>query len=190
MPELKQHQFHRGDALKVAKELCDYLAPHCDRIIVAGSLRRRRLVVGDVEILYIPKTVTEKDGLFDQVDVNLAEKAIQSLLEASILEKRPNTLGHSCWGPQNKLAIHKASGIPVDLFATDEPRWWVAKVIRTGPKETNLALTNGAIALGRKLHAYGVGVEDMTTGQIFPAGSEQEVFTLCGVPYAEPWNRR
>lgn len=61
-------------------------------------------------------------------------------------------------------------------------------VIRTGGKETNLALTTGAQALGRKLHAYGAGVT-MEDGTLRVCRSEREVFELCGVPYAEPEGR-
>jgi len=185
---MKQHTWHRGDALKVAKELCALLQPHCERLIVAGSLRRRRLIVGDVELLYIPKTSKQKDGFFDEIDLDHAEQAIQSLLTAGIIDKRPNVNGHFTWGRQNKLAIHKASGIPVDLFATDEKRWWVSKVIRTGGKDTNLMLTTGAQKLGRKLHAYGAGFTD-TDGSELVCCSEEDVFKHAGVPYQEPHMR-
>lgn len=183
-------RYPRADALKVAKELCAYLTPHVERISVLGSLRRRKLHVGDIEILFIPKFTEEKDGLFDIKKVNQAELAIESLLTAGCLEKRPSKVGIFAWGAQNKLGIHKPTGIPVDLFSTDEERWWVAKVIRTGGKDTNLALTTGAQALGRKLHAYGKGVVDVKTGELFNATCEEDVFRFCGVPYEEPHNRR
>lgn len=187
--QIMKNTFHRTDALKVAKELTDYLEPHCQRLIIAGSLRRRKLVVGDIEILYIPKWEEIRDGLFETMEQNKADQAIESLLAAGILEKRPNKAGVFAWGKLNKLAIHKPTGIPVDFFATDEARWWVSKVIRTGPLETNLALTTGAQALGRKLHAYGAGFTDKD-GSALMCQSEEDVFRYAGVPYAEPWNRR
>ena len=48
-------RFPRAAAIAVARELCEALKPHCERLIVAGSLRRMKQQVGDVEIVYIPK---------------------------------------------------------------------------------------------------------------------------------------
>jgi DNA polymerase/3'-5' exonuclease PolX len=128
------------------------------------------------------------DGLFDRRLVSVADEVCNELLRDGILAKRPNVKGHFTWGEANKLAVHVASGVPVDFFSTTEDNWWVSLVIRTGSKETNLKLTNGAIHLGRKLHAYGSGVT-MPDGSTRKAQSEQEVFELCGVPYLEPKDR-
>jgi len=99
-------QYPRAIAISAAKEICDALKPVTSRLVVAGSLRRRRLQVGDVEILYVPTTDT--DAIIDD------------FLAREILIKRPNKRGHFAWGPKNKLAIHKSTGVPVDLFATTE----------------------------------------------------------------------
>lgn len=37
----------RGMALAVARELCERMAPACERLVVAGSLRRKAQRVGD-----------------------------------------------------------------------------------------------------------------------------------------------
>lgn len=172
----------------IAEILVRLLEPFCDRIVVAGSLRRGKPSVGDIEILYIPKFEQRKRELFDIAIVDLSEERIRELLTSRVLVKRPSKIGVFTWGPQNKLAIHVGSGIPVDLFATTEENWFVSLVIRTGSKETNLSLTSGAIALGRKLHAYGSGVTHRD-GTIERATSEQHVFDLCGVKYKEPDRR-
>jgi hypothetical protein len=70
------------------------------------------------------------------------------------------------------------------------PNWWVSLVIRTGGKDTNLKLATGARKLGRTLHAYGCGVEDLKTGEVVKANSEQDVFRLCAVDYIEPNQRK
>jgi DNA polymerase/3'-5' exonuclease PolX len=56
-------KFQRSDALAVARALVGQLRPkdaaeRCERVIVAGSLRRRKKEVGDVEILFIPRWVS------------------------------------------------------------------------------------------------------------------------------------
>jgi len=178
----------RAAALKVADEIVARLTPCCERIAIAGSLRRGKSEVGDVEILYIPKMSERADGLFDRRIISVASEVIDGLLTSGYFSKRPSKTGVFSWGEANKLAIHTASGIPVDLFATDAPRWWVSLVIRTGSKDTNLALTTGANRKGATLMAYGHGVK-WSDGTVTAATSEQHVFEMCGVPYKEPKDR-
>jgi DNA polymerase/3'-5' exonuclease PolX len=59
-----KQRFPRADALKVARFLCITLADHCEKLICAGSLRRRKAEVGDIELLFIPDTVMEPVDFF------------------------------------------------------------------------------------------------------------------------------
>lgn len=175
-------------ALAVATELQTLLTPACARIAIVGSIRRGKPLVGDVEILYISHQTDRRDGLFDTVKVAVADEVLDQLVQRGLLARRPNVNGHISWGNSNKFAVHVPSGIPVDLFATTEPNWFVALVIRTGSRDTNLRLTHSAIDLGRHLYAYGPGVK-MPDGHLEPATSEQDVFRLCGLPYLPPSKR-
>ena len=132
-------RFPRKAALLVAKELVRAIEPYCERLIVAGSLRRRKAVVGDIEIVYIPRfeqslTVKQGDLLAapDKTFVNVADEQLEHILGAMIIEKRTNSLDSEIWGPKNKLARHVASGIPVDFFSTTDKAWWSYLVCRTG----------------------------------------------------------
>ncbi len=183
-----KQKFPLVDAMKVACEIVDRLKPACERICIAGSIRRQKPEVSDIEILFIPKLDTRPDGLFDSVAVNLAAEAINKDVESGYFAKRPSVTGSFSWGESNKLAIHTASGIPVDLFATDVARWFVALTIRTGSKDTNLALTMGANKKNASLMAYGAGVK-WRDGTVTQAASERHVFEMCGVPYREPKDR-
>jgi DNA polymerase/3'-5' exonuclease PolX len=168
-----KQKYPRALAIEAARELCDALKPVTSRLIVAGSLRRRALEVGDVEILYIPA-----EG---------CDAVVADFLAREILVKRPNVKGHYTWGKLNKLAIHARTGVPVDLFATCEANWWVSVVFRTGSLEMNLLLTRSALRHGRSLMAYGPGVQATRYPYtIVPATSERHVFDLCGVPYRDP----
>jgi DNA polymerase/3'-5' exonuclease PolX len=174
----------------VVDEIIQRLGCCVDKYSVAGSIRRGKPLVGDIELVFVPQIVSVPDGLFDNKPVDQADQCIDALLSAGIIDKRINSVGHvSAWGPLNKLAVHVASGIPVDLFATTEENWWTTLVIRTGSRDTNLRLTTGAQRLNRTLHAYGNGVTDRKTGMNLIATSEREVFELCGVPYLEPKDR-
>ena len=185
-------KYPRAAALAVAKELCDHLKPFClpDRLKVCGSLRRKKQEVGDVEIVYFGRNEDRQEGLFDKKSFDLAEEAIGKLLSNGVLEKRLNIRGISTWGLLNKLAVHKKSGIPVDLFATTEDHWWVSVVIRTGSKEFNLRIIESAAKNGLDLHAYGKeGFTRSSTMEPVPCSSEEEVFRLAGMAWLEPDQR-
>ena len=180
-------KYPRAAALAVAKELCD-LQRICDRLICAGSLRRRKLTVGDVEILYIPKFATEPDGLFDQKKVNLVDVALEEMIKSGIIAQRRNVNGSAMWGEKNKLAVHVATGIPVDFFATTEASWYNYLVCRTGSADNNLLIASAAQAKGWKWNPYGVGFTS-DSGQVVEVKSERDVFEFVGLPYREPWER-
>lgn len=183
-------RFPRAEALAATREILAVLQPACRELIVAGSLRRRRDEVGDIEILYIADTETrDKEGTFwEKETVNLADEAISALEARGTLDRRENVLGSTMFGPKNKLMRHCASGIPVDLFAATEENWHNYLVCRTGPKESNVRLAEAAKARGLEWHPYGIGFSGQD-GRWIKAESERRVFEIAGVPYAEPWER-
>lgn len=193
-----KRKFPRAEAVAVAKELCDLLKPKCERLIVAGSLRRRRELVGDVEILYIPKFEAAEipsEDMFkppttkrvDQVDALL-----DWLLEQGVIRQRETARGSTTWGEHNKLALHVGSGIPVDFFASSEASWFNYLVCRTGGAENNVRIASAAKAKGWHWNPYGPGFSRPSGlgGEHFAVKSERDVFEFVGLPYLEPWERR
>jgi len=181
-------KFPRSEAIDVAREIVEALKPVCHKLIVAGSLRRRKQEVGDVEILYIPMLSEVADGLFDKRSVNEADEAIISLLRCGIIHPRVNCRGTISWGLKNKYARHRASGIPVDLFMATERNWFNYLVCRTGSAESNIRLASSAQKKGWKWHPYRDGFTN-ESGDLVRAESEHQVFSLAGLPYLEPWKR-
>lgn len=168
-----------------ATVLSQVLTPFCERVAIAGSIRRGKEAVGDIELLYVPRYEDRQLDLISTAPVSLADEQIDIWLMNATLAKRPSKTGVFSWGEKNKLAVHVPSGIPTDLFATSIENWFVALVIRTGCKETNLRLTTGAQKRGGSLEAYGCGVR-WSDGTVKPCLSERDVFEQCGVPYLEP----
>ena len=165
-------------AKAIAEELKELLAPACERITVAGSIRRRKPFPNDIELLCIPKYV---EGV-DQLD-----KELGALFVRGILTYRRNKRGSIGYGPKNKLLLHKPSGIGIDIFSTTKECWPVALAIRTGPKESNIAIAMAAKKRGWRLKAYGPGFD--TPEGLMRCDSERAVFALVGLPYKEPWER-
>ncbi len=185
-------RFPRAAALAAAKEIASALQPFCAKLIVAGSLRRRKQDVGDIEVVFIPNTVTlpdPEDLLRTPKEFCAADLQINAMVAAGVLAKRPKKDGSLTWGAQIKLAVQVASGIPVDLFAGNPANWWCLLMCRTGSAESNLKICNAAIAKGWKWNPYGAGFSDRSGRLVHRAASERDVFEAVGLPYKEPWER-
>lgn len=178
----------RAEALEVARELCVRLKPRCEKLIVAGSLRRRKQEVGDVEIVFVPRMEARQVDLFGSADFNLADEEIDRMAEDGTIAKRLSRVGITTWGEKNKLALHR-SGIAVDLFSAKPEAWWNYIVCRTGPASLNERIATEAKRRGYRWNPYGAGFTRLADGAEIPMESERSVFAFVGMPYLEPWER-
>lgn len=183
-----KRKYDRKLAIKVAKEVTNWLLGSCERLVVAGSLRRRKLRVGDVEILYIPEFKIEKVDLLTEAPVNQADQCLENLIKVGIIAKRKNVNGSEVWGAKNKLAVHVASGIPVDFFSTTAPCWFNYLVCRTGGAQNNTLIAEAYQRRRCKWNPYGPGYTD-AHGEIHQNLSEAAVFENAGLKYLHPWER-
>jgi DNA polymerase/3'-5' exonuclease PolX len=198
-PTTERRRFSTEVARSVAQDFIDVLSDYCERIQIAGSLRRRKPFLKDVEIIFIPKLraprfedkILRTDLFSEPPAINLAERAIANLLEAGLITKRPNVNGVTAWGAKNKLAIHVPSGMPVDLFTATPANFFNYLVCRTGGEQNNIAIASAAQARGWKWNPYGEGFSRPKglAIEVHPISSEREVFDFVGLPYLEPWRR-
>lgn len=175
-------RFPLAQAEGVAQDLVEVLGPACEKIEVAGSIRRRRPDVGDVELLCISRV-----GDPVALGTNLyLDAAVEDLILRNVLQKRQNRAGRTNYGRWNKLLVHVASGIPVDIFSTTETNWGMALVVRTGPAEWNIRMMTRFKNRRMQGHAYG----GVTQGGIdVPCPTEEEVFRLLDWEYRAPEGR-
>lgn len=184
-----------AEAAEVAQDFVEALAPHCERIQVAGSLRRMKPFVSDVEILFVPKFEADPhpggDLFRPPPPINQAELAIRGLVLANVLRPRPNVREIPTWGPLNKLGVHVQSGLAIDLFTATAENWFNYLVCRTGSSESNIRVAAAAQARGWKWNPYGNGFSrpNGLTREIHLVTSEKEVFRFVGLPFLEPWKR-
>lgn len=184
-----------AQAWSVAKELLETFLPACEPsyCVIAGSLRRRKETVGDIELLYIPRLQFRYDpaDMFASVIANLADDVIRYLEAVRELERRKNILGRQSFGPENKLMLHRRSGIGVDLFSTLPECWWNYLVCRTGPAELNTEIARRAKARGWMWNPTGEGFSrpDGLGRESVRMNSEREVLEFVGFKYCEPWER-
>lgn len=201
-PDLEHEEARMSDKKKfphviasaVAAELLFDLGPSAHRMAVAGSIRRLKPTVGDIELLFIPRLeqLPARDLFGQDVPVrNLAEEVIAGWLARGVLKKRLNVNGSEMWGDKNKLAVHDTTGIPVDLFAATEANWFNYLVCRTGPGESNIRIAEAARRKGWMWNPYGEGFSrGVGLGrERIGVTSEREVFEFVGLPYLEPEKR-
>lgn len=121
-------------ATAIATELRDVLAIGAERIEVAGSIRRGRPDVGDIELVAVPKRhpETRREGLFEERTADVDELAV--LVDTLILDGRlaPHP-DHPARGERYAKLVHPTSGLQVDLFSADRDRFGLIFLIRTGP---------------------------------------------------------
>lgn len=187
---LSPRRFPRAAAERVIDELRDRMRGTCTHWEPAGSFRRGRPDVGDIEIVYV-SSVAFRPPVSELIarDVDLAEECIADMLHRRVLVPRPNVAGIFSLGSWNKLLIHPLSGIPIDLFRTREECWFNYLVCRTGSAENNIAIARAAIERGLTWQPYTPGFWDHATHQTIPVHSEQDAYRIAGLPYKEPRER-
>ena len=154
-------------ALKIAQNVKEILAPHCHRIEIAGSIRRKKPEVKDIEIVAIPKPY--ETGLF--------ASGI-----APVVDQWPKSLGQlPCRYTQRILP----QGINLDLFLCEFNNWGYILAIRTGSADFVKMLASKWKEKGYK------GIRGKLTyqGKVIGVSEERQLFTRLGVPFLEPENR-
>lgn len=109
----------RQVVMAAAERMIDLLRPCCQRIEIAGSLRRELHCCGDAEIVLIPRMI-QYDLFGEEI---LDQESIEGILTANGLELVKN-------GPYYKQTTWK--GVGVDLFITTPQKWGCIFTIRTG----------------------------------------------------------
>ncbi len=150
-------------AEQVAKVVIDKLSPYCKKIEVAGSIRRRRPYVNDLDFVLIPA---------DPWNLSWEIKA----LGIAILN-----------GDKLKRVNH--NGIQLDFYIATPETWATLFLIRTGPTESNVHLCTLAKKRGWHLFANGDGLFDQN-GKRIAGDSEQSIFQALGLEYREPPERQ
>jgi len=151
------------EAQKLAEQIVKHIEPFCERIVVAGSIRRLKPVIRDVDLVLIPKPL-----LWSRIIATL-----QKRMDAVVL-KRGSQLA--------QLEINK---INIDIYATNPKNWEALLLIRTGSSTSNIRLSLRAKKMGLKLTHSGLTKD----GKIV-ASTEQGIFETLGLNYVPPEERK
>lgn len=201
--------FKRANA--AALDMLEHLEGSCERIEIAGSIRRRRAQVGDVELVLIPKTVEVVD---DGVQLELGATAPPSRIEPAPLvdlrwleqdgqlfpinsgtagrrrgdhKRRPD--GFNAEGRIWRFWLEDP-GIVVECYVVTPERWGLGFVVRTGSAD----FSHGIATRWQRLEGgvgrmAGLEFHD-ANGVIVPTPEESDVFEAVKLQYLEPWERQ
>jgi DNA polymerase/3'-5' exonuclease PolX len=187
-------------ALAIAEGLVNDLRPACERIEIAGSLRRGKPQVHDIEIVAVPRIEQVAVGLLSDVteSIDRLELLVAAMLADGVLERRPveNHRADGSIDVQFKLGpAFKALlclRVPLDLFIVRPPATWgVIFGLRTGPGDWNTRLVDECKAIGRRVAGGQVEAWSGALGrwEAVPTPEERDFFRALGQPWVEPPER-
>lgn len=173
-----------ANAMIVARHAWDTLKPHCTACKIAGSLRRKRSEVKDIEIVAIPKVVVVKAESPDLFDTNTVSSTVRDplFIEAvyglgGIAKGKPET--------GRQIQILTSEGIMIDLFLARPENWGYILTVRTGSGDFGKALFGRANKLGYK----GDGGMLTKDGKPIDVRTEEEYFGLLRMRMPDPKDR-
>ncbi len=146
-------------ALRTATEMVDALTPLSQRCAYAGSLRRWRETIGDIDILAAAD---------DSAPLMAAFSAGHDVVAS---------------GP-TKTTVRTASGLTADLRVVSLDAWGAALQYFTGSAAHNVAVRQIAIKQKLKLSEY--GLFDAETNELIVSRTEEEVYERLGLAWVPP----
>lgn len=185
-------------AHKLAQQLAALMRPHCERVEVAGSLRRFAEQVKDIELVCIPKlSERPREGtLLDFTDpVNVLWEALHQSQQIRWI--KPGVAHIETWPlkPEGKywrgLIAKGQFGAPaeikLDLFLTRRANWGVIFAIRTGSADFSREL----VTFARDHTDYRVEDGELKLqGGTVPCPDERVLFDALGLRWIDPIDRK
>lgn len=154
--EQSGRRVHIGAAMSLAEQVIASLP--AERIAYAGSLRRMKDTIGDIDILAVaPVSIMEEFR---------ARPYVAEVIAAG----------------EKKTSVRTTSGLQVDLRVVPAESWGAAMQYFTGSKEHNVAVRELAVKKGWKLSEYGLFEGE----RVIAAASEEEIYAALGMAYVPP----
>lgn len=194
------HRLPLSIARTVAEHLDQVLRPGCERIEIAGSIRRQKPDVGDIELVAIPR-IDELPGQLDLFGgrqsggvLNHLDTILDTLTDEHKISRQPppGINKPPAWGPNYKkfwlvadIFQDKPRWLQVDLFLATRDNWGAIFCIRTGPSDFSTALVTHLLHHTPYRQQDGVLIRQ-DTGTVVPVLEEADYFRLAGVVWVEP----
>jgi DNA polymerase/3'-5' exonuclease PolX len=172
-----------------AEDVTALIADVCERVDVAGSIRRESETAGDIELVAAPKLETwvVPDGMFDtkEVTANLLLNRLDELVAGGELLDHPTDPKR---GERYAKLLDPKSGMQVDLFMVLPPaEYGVIHLIRTGSARysewfVTECRRHGYHVKDGALHKGGLGCVAQGCEAI-PTPTESHVYAATGIRF-------
>ncbi len=149
-------------AQSLAEEIVERLNPYCQRIQIAGSIRRKKPIVNDIDLVLIPSDLWNLHSelrLLGQVKVS-GQKIMRVMI----------------------------GNTQLDVYFADADTWATLLLIRTGSAGNNIRLASRAQKKGMRLSAAGDGLFD-ENGRRIAGDTEESIYHALGLPFQAPEGR-
>lgn len=153
----------RDVAMDVAWNLTQDIKDFCENLQVAGSIRQGKEMVGDIDIVIIPKPPVSE-----------------------FIEKIKERIEFEYGGTKKLFGMYR--GRPINIFITTPESFGACLYQSTGPALYNVHKRQMAKNKGFKLNEY--GLFDRETGEKVAGATEESIFEAMGMEYAEPEKRK
>lgn len=150
-------------AKAIADSVVQALEPYCERIQIAGSIRRRKAIVNDIDLVLIPRDRWNLDSAL----LRMGNYKMSGM----------------------KITRVEMDSMPLDIYFATPETFATLLLIRTGSVENNIRLASLAKKKGWRLAASGDGLFN-EKGERIAGDSEESIYKALGVPWQEPWERR
>jgi len=170
----------RERALVAARQIVKIISPACSRVEIAGSIRREKDEVSDIEIVAIPNYTPD---LFGNQFYSAA--IVSEILRGNGFEFNKN-------GENYKKFFYVSYQIWVDLFLTTPEQWGIIYMIRTGSADFSHKMVTSKQQGGYMPSNYRVDsgrVWHVADKEPFKTPEEKDIFDLWGLKFIEPKNR-
>lgn len=158
-------------AYSLAEKIKTILVPYCDRVEIAGSIRRARSEPNDIDFVCLPKAG-----------------------DLITLKERIRTKTRVTTDGDKQMTVKMKDGTQIDFFFAHHPtrdllqpipgNFGTILLIRTGSTAHNIFLIETAKRLGLELRPS-VGVLD-EDGRIIASETEEEIFKALGLEFVPP----
>lgn len=166
LQDLREQKGEKRTRLDIAEQtvqpLVRYLkqGPDIQQVIVAGSYRRRKETVGDLDILVISASGAQATAHF--VDYEDVEEIVSQ--------------------GETRAAVVLRSGMQVDVRVVAQESYGAALLYFTGAKAHTIHLRDMALERGWKVNEYGVFEDEKRIA----GASEEDIYALFDLPFIPP----
>lgn len=181
-----------NEARAIAENLVGQMEPFCEKILIAGSIRRACDECRDVEICVVPKweqgiVSTDLFGSTELLNCALTW-AFDAEARGVVQWIKPGTAEIIQWEPKRDGKYWRGilpEGVKLDLFLCTLKNWGVISLIRTGSAQFSHGVAAHAQRIGRNFSEGYLTIDGVPVA----TPDEETVFEMLGLEYVMPHAR-